>query len=205
MRLSIGVLLTSLLLGCSRDQHQLNLISTPGSTAESVYVTQDHKKNPVVVWTERSGEDLKLFFAISEDDGKSFANKLTLALTNDVATHAEGMPKIAFKSDGTIIAAYEKKAPTPDNKYAGAICYRVSRDRGATWTPEKFVHCDTIAGRSRSYFDIERLPDGEIGASWLDIKLNVETGGRSVRFARTDGSLDFKNELLIDSSACQCC
>jgi hypothetical protein len=148
---------------------------------------------------------LKLFFSVSHDNGKSFSEKVMLQLTNDVATHSEGMPKVAFKKDGTVIVAYEKNAPTDVNKYACAIYYRVSRDRGKTWAPEKFLHSDTLAGRSRSYFDIERMPDGEIGAAWLDIKLDVETGGRSVRFAKTEGSLDFGNEVLVDSSACQCC
>jgi hypothetical protein len=182
----------------------LTPISTTGGAAESVYLTHDHNKNPVVVWTERSGDDLKLFFGVSTDNGISFARKVGIQLTSDVATHAEGMPKIAFKADGTVIAAYEKKAPTQSNKYAGAIYYRVSIDYGKTWTPERFLHSDTLSGRSRSYFDIEQLSDGEIGASWLDIKLNVETGGRSVRFAKTNGT-EFKNEILVDSSACQCC
>lgn len=115
------------------------------------------------------------------------------------------MPKVAFKNDGTIIVAYEKKAPTKQNKYGSAIYYVMSADGGNSWTGETFLHADTVAGKSRSYFDIERLPNGEVGASWLDIKLNEETGGRSVRFAQTTQAKGFGNEVLIDSSACQCC
>jgi hypothetical protein len=115
------------------------------------------------------------------------------------------MPKVAFKQDGSILAAYEKKAPTRENKYASAIYYVMSDDGGVSWTQEAFLHSDTVAGKSRSYFDIERLPDGEIGASWLDVALNAETRGRSVRFARTASSKGFSSEILIDSSACQCC
>ena len=115
------------------------------------------------------------------------------------------MPKIAFKKDGTIIVAYEKKQPAKENKYAGAIYYLSSKDGGSSWSDETFLHSDTISGRSRSYFDIELLPDGEVGASWVDIKLNNETGGRSVRFAKTSGTGGFGNEILVDSSACQCC
>jgi hypothetical protein len=48
------------------------------------------------------------------------------------------------------------------------------------------------------------LPDGEIGAAWLDVTLDDETGGRSVKFAKTDAH-GFVHETLVDSSACQCC
>lgn len=194
----------SFFAGC-RPENSSHMISSPGSAAESVYLTHDQHNNPVVVWTEKQGEKLMLFFAISTDDGRSFSKKVNLSLTPDVATHPESMPKAAFKDDETILVAYEKKSPTKENKYAGAIYYVVSNDEGKTWTPEKFLHNDTVAGRSRSYFDIERLPDGEIGASWLDIKLNNETGGRSVRFAKTTQAKGFSNEILVDSSACQCC
>lgn len=197
-------LVTTVLAGCSK-KHPITLVSTQGNTAESVYLTNDHHNNPVVVWTERKDSALVLSFAISDDNGKSFTEKISMPLSADVATHPESMPKVAFKSDGSIIAAYEKKAPTKENKYASAIYYVFSDNNGKSWSPESFLHSDTIAGRSRSYFDIERLPDGEIGASWLDIKLNNDTGGRSVRFAKTQRSQLFGNEVLIDSSACQCC
>jgi hypothetical protein len=186
-----------------KDSHQK--ISSEGSSAESVYLTHDQQGNPIVVWTEKQKDKLTLFYAVSTDEGNSFSKKVSIPLTSDVATHAEGTPKVAFKNDGTVIVAYEKKVPTKENKYAGAIYYVMSNDEGQSWTDEAFLHSDTVAGRSRSYFDIERLPDGEIGASWLDIKLNNETGGRSVRFARTMKSKGFANEILVDSSACQCC
>lgn len=204
MNLLTFIFLAIIFFGCS-NENTAKLFSSEGASAESVYLTRDQNANPVAVWTERKENDLTLFLAISNDGGKSFPDKLSLLLTNDVATHSEGMPKVAFKKDGTIVVAYEKKTPTEANKYAGAIYYRVSSNSGKTWSPEKFLHSDTIAGRSRSYFDIERLPDGEIGASWLDIKLDKETGGRSVRFAKTEGSIEFGNEILVDSSACQCC
>jgi hypothetical protein len=204
MRIVIYIAIASIILGACKEKDSLNLVSSKGKTAESVFLTHDNQKRPVVAWTEKSNDDLTLFFAVSSDNGKSFSEKLSLTLTSDVATHPESMPKVAFKKDGTIIAAYEKKAPTKENKYAGAIYYVTSTDGGKTWSSEAFLHSDTVAGRSRSYFDIEQLPDGEVGASWLDIKLNNETGGRSVKFAKTNGHT-FTSEILVDSSACQCC
>lgn len=180
-------------------------ISAHGATAESVFLTHDENDNTVIVWTEKADDTLTLFYAISIDGGKTFPEKVTIPIPQDAATHAESMPKVAFKNDGTVIAAYERKTPTKENKYAGSITFISSSDKGKSWSTERYLHNDTVAGRSRSYFDIERLPDGEIGASWLDIKLDNGTGGRSVRFAKTRGANEFSDEILIDSSACQCC
>jgi hypothetical protein len=204
-RIIITIVTAVLLFNCSKENSEFNRISSVGKTAESVYLTHDHKGNPVAAWTEKMESQLKLVYAISLDDGKSFSDRVEIALDEQVATHAEGMPKIAFKEDGTVVIAYEKKSPTKDNKYAGAVYYRTSFDQGKSWTSEKYLHSDTIAGRSRSYFDIETLPDGEIGASWLDIKLDQNTGGRSVRFSKTNTLNEFTSEILVDSSACQCC
>lgn len=191
------------LSACKSNTETMRISSVEGS-AESVFLTDDNKGNPVVVWTERRKDGLKLFFAVSEGDSK-FSKAVNVPVTNDVATHAEGMPKVAFRKDGTIVAAFEKKAPTKENKYAGAVYYTTSADGGKSWSREQYLHSDTVAGRSRSYFDLQRLPDGEVGAAWLDIKLDKGTGGRSVRFARTRDAKGFGNEILVDSSACQCC
>jgi hypothetical protein len=202
--LVIAMILWSI-LSCSKETDTIRLLSSQGKTSESVYLTHDHSGNPVAVWTEKDDGKIILVYAVSTDDGKSFPNRIEVPLDGQIATHAEGMPKIAFKLNGTVVIAYEKKAPTEQNKYAGAVYYRTSKDQGKSWTTEQYLHSDTVAGRSRSYFDIETLPDGEVGASWLDIKLNKETGGRSVRFAKTNSKNDFTSEILVDSSACQCC
>lgn len=192
-------------IGCREDRREGKRISSAGSNAESVFLTHDHEGNPAVAWTEKSGDQLSLSFAVSSDDGDTFGEKITVPLDADVTTQPESMPKVAFKNDGTIIVAYEKKSPTKENKYAASIYYIVSKDQGKSWSREAYLHRDTVRGRSRSYFDIETLADGEVGAAWLDIKLNNATGGRSVRFAKTNETNAFANEILVDSSACQCC
>ena len=205
MKVVIALLVISILLhSCSKDDEVVTL-SSADAKAESVFLTRDHHDRPVVVWTENKNGNLTLIAARSERNRDEFRVTCRLPLTSDVATHAESMPKVAFAGDGTIVAAYEKKTPTETNKYAGAIFYRVSQDGGKSWTEEMFLHNDTVAGRSRSYFDIDRLPDGTIGAAWLDVKLDNKNGGRTLRFAKTVTGQKFGSEVLVDSSACQCC
>jgi hypothetical protein len=202
----ISIFMFSIVLfACSSQNDKLQKISTPDKEAESVYLTQDQHCNPVIAWTEKGENKTKFYYSISLDGGKTFNERITVPVTGEISTHAEGMPKVAFKKSGEVIAAFEKKTPTKENKYAGAIYYVQSTDEGKTWSAAQYIHSDTIAGRSRSFFDIQTLPDGEIGAAWLDIKLNADKGGRSVRFAKTENVNGFTNEILIDSSACECC
>jgi hypothetical protein len=197
--------ITALILSaCTTKEGALLKISNPGKNAESVYLTRDHLDRPVIAWTENENGVIGFLYAVSEDGGKSFDNKVKIPVPPDIATHAEGMPKIAFKKNGTVVVVYETKAPTSENKYAGAIVHTQSTDDGKTWSSPAYIHSDTVSGRSRSFFDIERLSDGEIGAAWLDIKLDRNKSGRSVRFAKTHANR-FGEEILIDSSACECC
>lgn len=204
-RIYLLILIVITLTNCRKQQQDFNRISSLSSTAESAYLTHDQHKNPVIAWTEKDSTRIDFFYAISSDGGKSFNDKIQIAVEGQISTHPEGMPKIAFGKNGTVIAAYEKKSPTKENKYAGSVYYVQSNDNGKTWTRERFIHSDTVAGRSRSYFDITTLPDGEVAAVWLDIKMDNKAGGRSVRFSKTQKQNGFANEILIDSAACECC
>jgi hypothetical protein len=198
------VILFIALLSCVERETATFKVSSRNAEAESVYLTQNESGMPVLAWTERANGELRFLFTTLDNNGAA-GEKYEIPVPDDVATHAEGMPKVAFKKDGTVIAAYETKAPTSDNKYAGAIYFIESYDRGRSWTSPTYLHNDTISGRSRSFFDIETLSDGEVGAAWLDIKLNSNSGGRSIRFSKTTAGSAFVSEILIDSSACECC
>ena len=96
MKPALIVIISLLLIACN-DDHRTQRLSSDGGTAESVFLTHDQNNNPVVIWTERTHERLTLYFAVSTDDGKSFGKKESIPLSPAVATHAEGMPKIAIK------------------------------------------------------------------------------------------------------------
>jgi hypothetical protein len=204
MRVYRLVILMFVATACETNDQPL-LLSSGDANAESVYFTRDENDLPVVAWTERSDDGLRFHYAILDAHGTAVKERVNVSIPSEIATHAEGMPKIAFKKDGTVIAGYETKAPTKENKFAGAVMYTISNDRGKSWARPMFVHSDTVAGRSRSFFDFEQLPDGEVGAAWLDINVTKDKKGRSVRFARTTKGGGFSNEILIDSAACECC
>jgi hypothetical protein len=182
------------------------LLSHKNDNASCVYLTKDENNKPVICWCEKDGSG-KIFFYISFFDAKknTFDTTINVRIEQNAIFMEEGMPKVAVKSDGTVIAVYETNAPTKENGWAGFVHYIRSFDKGKTWTQPLCVHQDTASGKTHSYAAIARLSDGEIGACWLDESLGDAKQGRAIKFAKTNGRNGFENEILIDSFACQCC
>jgi hypothetical protein len=188
-------------------QAQYQTISNTKMDATAPHFTQNHLKQPVLSWIERdaNGKVVRFAFAVSTDEGKSFGQPIDIPIVPGISGHAEGMPKVAFKADGTIMAAYEVKRPTPESRFAGSIYYRLSSDGGNNWTAPVYVHADTSAGKGRSFMDLHPLPNGEIGISWLGERGADEDSGRPVKFSQTLPGAGLGVEITAKEGACQCC
>lgn len=182
------------------------VVSNPAYHAVSPRLTQDHTGQPILSWSEEddSSNVVAFYFSRLNDQNKNFTIKKPIRLVPGISTHAEGMPKVAFKKDGTIVAVYETNRPVPDSRFFGDLLYTLSTDDGNQWTTPKFIHADTSLGKSRSFSDLSVLPNGEIGIVWLGEK-NGNQSGRPVKFAQTQKGAGFGNEITVKQGACECC
>jgi hypothetical protein len=103
------VLLLALISGLERVTPKTVLLSNPQKTGTTPRFTTDHRDRPVLSWVEKEGEKNLFFFAVSDDNGKTFGDKISIGVSTNCSVHAEGMPRVAFKSDGTIFATFELK------------------------------------------------------------------------------------------------
>lgn len=180
-------------------------VSNPQFTGAVPRLTTDAAGNPLLSWAEKEGEkEAAFYFALSMDGGQTFGSKIRVKAPAGLSVHAEGMPKVAVKADGTLLAVFEVPHPTAESRFAGDLLYTMSSDKGQTWTEPKPVHQDVRPGTSHSYSDITRLPNGEIGVAFLDEKLPGQEG-RPVVFAQTTKGKGFGPAVLVDDNACQCC
>jgi hypothetical protein len=177
---------------------ELQMASTPRFTTNAL-------GQPVLSWVERTPEQqTSFYYVVSSDGGKTFGEKIQVPIPLDVSVHAEGMPKIAFKGDGSSIAVlFERKRSTPEAPRASILQYMLSADGGRTWSVPTYIHSDTIIGKGRSFGDIIRLPNGELAAAWLGE--GQPNKGRPVRFALTSQGKGFGKEITVEDEACQCC
>ncbi len=181
-------------------------LSNQDRNAHSVYLTKTNNDEAVICWTE---QDIAIapvkyfYFSVFNPEDRRFTDSTRIPLPQDAALHTEGMPKIAFKSDGTIVAAYEVKTASDLNPYSSEIHYMQSEDQGETWSLPQPVHTNRQPHQGRSFFDVATLANGEVGVSWLGE--SSPNGGRPVLFAHTGAGNTFINESVVDSIACECC
>src|ERR1044071_7389723 len=99
------------------------------------YLTQDNQGNVVLSWV-RSFNDSQavMCFAVSADNGVLFGMPVVVTGSENVHPHGENMPKIVFKPNGDILAAWGASNPNPKNPYSGLVYYSQSFDGGRSWT-----------------------------------------------------------------------
>lgn len=187
--------------------HAPMLLSDIQNKASCVFLTTDEKDNPAISWmeTDRVGNK-HFYFSYWDAESRTFSAGQAIPIEQHAGIHEEGMPKIAVRGDGTVFATYETNVPSGKSRFGlSDIRYVMSSDKGKTWTKPQSIQEVTPATGSRSFGNMIRLDDGEIGIAWLDTDTNGTYSGRPVRFARTNGDRGFEKSVLVDLAACECC
>ncbi|WP_435355859.1 sialidase family protein [Emticicia sp. SJ17W-69] len=156
----------------------------------------------ILSWVETEKISKKVSFFYSIYDGYLFGEKIKVPIVDSASTHAEGMPRLAIKKDGSMIVTFELKKDNPTSRFGSDLLYVYSKD-GKNWSAPDYVQSDRNPNKSHSFSRTVRLADGEIGVVWLDEKLTSK--GRSVKFAKTSVGKGFGEPKVIDNQACECC
>lgn len=184
-----------------------NLLSDPAAKASCVFMATDPNGIPAVSWIEENKDtDPKMFFAVWLEDTQKFGDKKEIPIPPNVSVHEEGMPKIAFKADGTMLTTYESSTPSETRKWGiSDLSFMESHDRGNTWTAAKSVFRNKYEGSSPNFSGLNRLSDGEIGVAWLDNNSDQRIKSRPLMFAKTSKDGGFNDAVEVTSKSCECC
>jgi hypothetical protein len=196
------ILLQSLIvLFFIQSQAQENIISDSKNQAYDPSFTTSVDGKIILSFVEKDKNN-KVKFYYSLYDGNAFGNKIYVPIIDSASTHAEGMPRLAIKKDGSMVVSFEIKKNNPTSRFGSDLCYVFSKD-GINWSSSEFINKDRNPNKSSSFSRPVRLADGEIGLIWLDEKLT--TKGRSVKFSKTIPGGGFGEPKVIDDQACECC
>lgn len=183
------------------------VISAKHQDASCVYLTVDETLNPLMSWVEVDSTTQKKSFYFSRFDASTnvFGAPISIPIPQNTSIHEEGMPKVAVKSDGTLVAIYETSEPLEGSKWGlGDVRYLQSFDQGTHWTSAQSVAPkDYQAHLSGSFSGMTRLSDGEVGIAWLGTAQGES--GRPVKFVKTIGKEGLTDPVVIDQQACECC
>ncbi|HEY7162884.1 MAG TPA: sialidase family protein [Acidobacteriota bacterium] len=211
MKRLVSVLIACILIAACNDQKHESIIladqavQADRAPGECPYLTRDNKGNTVLSWIRIINDSTTAFCYATSKDGKVFSSPVVIPNSENIQPHGENLPKIIFKPSGEVIALWGARNMNPKNKYSGLIYYTQSFDEGKHWTDLRLLISDT-ASYDQRYYDVDLLPDGEVGIIWLDNRKTTPREGSGLYFARTNGKNGFEGSgQLISEPCCQCC
>ena len=170
-------------------------VSNPANQALDPSFALKSNGDVVLSWVEKSANGVLFFRKVNQGPVEQ------IPMDIKASTHAEGMPKLAYKADGACILLYEMNRPTVASRFNGDLLYAM--EINGVWQKPQYIHKDTAAGLSHSFGKIISLPNGEVRAYWLDIKLGPK--GRTLVTADTSPGNGFGDMKVIDTKTCECC
>lgn len=191
----------------STETYDVQNIKGRGLEETAPFLTTDHLGNAVLAWTSKDPADSinRLMYAIYDSDTDKFSEPVVVPVSAGTKSSSESMNKVAFKSDGTVMAVFARRFNNEKNPFAGAICYSMSRDKGLNWSPAQYLHSDTAHAYGRGYFDVSTLKNGEVGAIWLDGRYKKTLKGSAVFYSATQKGDGFKSDTCVNKNTCECC
>lgn len=204
-KIFLVVIVAHLLFGCTKQEHTFEVLSDTTREALTPALGKDEEGRPFVWWIEKNSEGKNMVkYALSKNGTIAFEKPREIKATEGCNDgHGQGMPRMIFKKDGTMIVVYHVKYPTPENRFAGKIFYTQSFDRGKQWTVPALLHSDTLQDNGHAFPALTLLPDGEVSAVWLDGRNHL--GYSEVYTTVTEGKKGFGPDRKIGGAACQCC
>ncbi|MHA8052621.1 hypothetical protein [Aquirufa sp. Wall-65K1] len=176
-------------------------ISDPKRMAMDPSFTSQQNGNLVLSWVEKQGDSTLFFRKVWDKSRKTWWASESIPIHPQASTHAEGMPKLSYKSDGTCVLLFEVNKPSEKTRFSGDLYYAMEYQ--GKWTKAQTIHRDTSAGLSHSFGKIFPLANGQVGALWLDVKLGPK--GRTLVYAETSAAKGFGEMRVLDKQTCECC
>ena len=175
------------------------------SAGSCTNLVKDNNNNIILSWIRHINDTTNIFcYAISTNEGKTFSAPVEIPGSSNIHPHGENLPKVIVTATGEIFAAWGTANPNPKNKYAGAVYYARSVDKGKTWTAALPITSDSSSYDQR-YFDMALLPGGDVAIVWLDNRKQWKKEGSGLFYAVAKKNTGFRDERLISGPCCQCC
>lgn len=213
-RLCKWALVVSMILftfsSCQRNTGEspvVQSLESESKEAVSPYLTTDERGNAVLAWMEKDPVDsvFRMKYAAYDRKKNKFGTAVTIPGSEGAQTGAENMGKVAFKSNGTVVAVFGRKFLHEKNPFAGAIYFTISTNKGRSWSAPRYLHSDTVRNYGRGFFDLITLRNGEVGAAWLDGRFGKSEAGSAIFFSSTTPGAGFGKDRLVDRNTCECC
>lgn len=135
----------------------------------------------------------------------------TIVERNDLFVNWADFPSIVEDAHGALFAHWLQKSGA--GTYSYDVQMATSTDGGATWSKPFLLNRDGKQSE-HGFATLAALPDGGVGATWLDGR-NMTMGGgdheghdagdMTIRYATVDASGNIASDVELDDRTCECC
>jgi hypothetical protein len=166
----------------------------------------------ILSWVERIGAK-RYALRISIRDGNGWSDARTVAQGENWFINWADFPSAIALQDGTLAAHWLVKSGS--GTYAYDVNIARSEDGGKTWSKPIVPHRDNTK-TEHGFVSLLPLPDGRLGAVWLDgrnMKDMKDDGDEhaagsesmTLRYAAIDRDGKLSDETQLDERICECC
>jgi hypothetical protein len=226
------VLLGFLVFGCNRSSRDssssqnASSSATAGDQALIIRVSESptegdsrepelnatHDGRIILSWVEKTGAK-RYALRTATRDGNGWSEARTVADGENWFVNWADFPSVVALQDGSLAAHWLVKSGT--GTYAYNVNIAMSKDGGKTWSKPIVPHLDNTQ-TEHGFVSLIPLPDGRVGAVWLDgrnMKEMKDEGGEhkpssesmTLRYAAIDADGKLSDEAQLDERVCECC
>lgn len=141
-------------------------------------------------------------------DGK-WSSAQSIVERNDLFVNWADFPSVIEDAKGALFAHWLQKSGK--GTYSYDVRMATSTDSGMTWSEPFLLNRDGKEAE-HGFVTLAALPDGGVGATWLDGRHMTGGGGHehdggdmAIRYAEVDASGKISGDTQLDDRTCECC
>lgn len=171
-----------------------------------------HDSRIILSWVEKISAK-RYALRTSTRDGNGWSEEHTVAEGENWFVNWADFPSVVALPDGSLAAHWLVKSGP--GTYAYNVNIAQSKDGGRTWSKPIVPHLDNTQ-TEHGFVSLIPLPDGRVGAVWLDgrnMKHTKDEGDEhapssesmTLRYAAIDAEGKLSEEAQLDERVCECC
>ena len=189
-------------LGASSAVSDIGAPAGAGAGEPCIFATRE---GLLLSWLEPAANTRETALRFSVYRAGRWSPPRTVLQRSDFFVNWADFPSIVEDAKGTLFAHWLQKSA--NSVYAYDVRLAISKDGGYTWSVPLLLNRDGKKAE-HGFVSLAPLPNGGIGAAWLDGRNMVEgkeEGDMTLRYATIDAAGVVRSDVQLDDRTCECC